>query len=93
MRFSSAAFAILFLSVFTPAPLQAQTGAPGVLEIWLKARESADAPNSEKVSLYLKSKALVIGNDGYDGRGWPKLSTASRTRRRSRKDSRRKALR
>jgi len=37
----------------------------GILEVWLKARESADAPTAKKVSLYLKSKALVIGNDGY----------------------------
>jgi tetratricopeptide (TPR) repeat protein len=74
MRFASAAFVILIFSVFGQTPLRAETGVAGVLDIWLKARESADAPNSEKVSLYLKSKALVIGNDGYDGRGWPKLS-------------------
>jgi hypothetical protein len=60
------------------APLEAQTSPGGILEVWLKARESADAPNSEKVSLYLKSKALVIGNDDYDGRGWPKLSNGIR---------------
>jgi Flp pilus assembly protein TadD len=78
MRFASAAFVIFFFSMFARAPLHAQTSTAGVLEIWLKARESADAPNSEKVSLYLKSKALVIGNDGYDGRGWPKLSNGIR---------------
>jgi formylglycine-generating enzyme required for sulfatase activity len=49
----------------------AQTG--GVFDIWLKARESADAPNDQKVTLYKKSKALVIGNDHYSG-GWPQLS-------------------
>jgi hypothetical protein len=74
MRFGSASFAAFLFSLLVSAPVRAQTDAPGVLEIWLKARESADAPNSEKVSLYLKSKALVIGNDDYDGRGWPKLS-------------------
>src|SRR5215471_21481990 len=78
MRFASAAFAFLLFSVLAHIPLQAETGVAGVLEIWLKARESADAPNSEKVSLYLKSKALVIGNDGYDGRGWPTLSNGIR---------------
>ena len=78
MRFASAAFVFLLFSVLAHIPLQAETGVAGVLEIWLKARESADAPNSEKINLYLKSKALVIGNDGYDGRGWPKLSNGIR---------------
>jgi hypothetical protein len=32
----------------------AQTGI-GVLDVWLKARESADAPNDKKVTLYTKS--------------------------------------
>jgi hypothetical protein len=31
----------------------------------LKARESADAPNDQKVTLYQKSKAVVIGMDHY----------------------------
>jgi S1-C subfamily serine protease len=81
MRFSSAAFVLLLGSLFSliaHAPLEAQTSPGGILEVWLKARESADAPNSEKVSLYLKSKALVIGNDGYDGRSWPALSNGIR---------------
>jgi hypothetical protein len=51
-----------------PAVTSAQT-AFGVLNVWLKARESAD---DEKVTLYQKSKALVIGIDHYNG-GWPPL--------------------
>jgi hypothetical protein len=35
---------------------------------WLKQRESADAPNDQQVTLYQKSKALVIFIDAYDGR-------------------------
>jgi hypothetical protein len=45
----------------------------GVLDVWLKARESADAPNDQKVTLYKRSKALVIGMDHYSG-AWPQLS-------------------
>jgi hypothetical protein len=45
----------------------------GALDVWLKARESADAPNDQKITLYTKSKALVIGNDHYSS-GWPQLS-------------------
>jgi len=76
MRFRSAfSIALLvLLFAFTQSSSRAQTGAAGVLEVWLKAREAADAASGEKVTLYLKSKALVIGNDGYDGRGWPKLA-------------------
>jgi hypothetical protein len=55
----------------------AQTGI-GVLDGWLKIRESVDAPNDRKVTLYTKSKALVIGIDGYDGRCWPQLSNGVR---------------
>jgi uncharacterized caspase-like protein len=36
-------------------------------------RESADAPNDQKVTLYKKSKAQVIGMDHYGG-AWPQLS-------------------
>jgi hypothetical protein len=35
-------------------------------------RQSADAPNDRKITLYTKSKALVIGIDAYDA--WPTLS-------------------
>jgi uncharacterized caspase-like protein len=78
MRLRLGALVVVLLSLLAHTPLKAQTGVAGVLEIWLKAQESADAPNSEKVSLYLKSKALVIGNDAYDGRGWPALSNGIR---------------
>ena len=78
MRCRAAAFSVVLLAFCVHSPLSAQTGAAGVLDVWLKARESADAPNSEKVSLYLKSKALVIGNDHYDGRSWPTLSNGNR---------------
>jgi TPR repeat protein len=78
MRLGSALFIVLLVSTLPDSPLRAQSSPGGVLEVWLKARESADAPNSEKVSLYLKSKALVVGNDAYDGRGWPVLSNGVR---------------
>jgi len=78
MRFGSAVSIALLLSLLASAPLCAQTSAAGILEVWLKARESANAPDSEKVTLYLKSKALVIGNDAYDGRSWPTLSNGVR---------------
>jgi TPR repeat protein len=78
MQFRAAASVIFLIALFAYGPLGAQTTPSGILEVWLKARESADAPNTEKVSLYLKSKALVIGNDHYDGRGWPKLSNGIR---------------
>jgi formylglycine-generating enzyme required for sulfatase activity len=61
----------LFVSIL-PASTSAQTG-NGILDVWLKARESADAPNDQKVTFYRKSKALVIGMDHYSG-GWPQLS-------------------
>src|SRR5215475_293553 len=78
MQFRAAASVIFLIALFANSPLGAQTTPGGILEVWLKARESADAPNGEKVSLYLKSKALVIGNDRYDGRGWPALSNGVR---------------
>jgi TPR repeat protein len=78
MRFGSAVSIALLLSLLANAPLCAQTSAAGILEVWLKARESANAPDSERVTLYLKSKALVIGNDAYDGRSWPTLSNGVR---------------
>jgi hypothetical protein len=55
-----------------PAVTSAQT-AFGVLNVWLKKRESADAPNDQQITLYHKSKALVIGMDHYSS-GWPSLS-------------------
>jgi hypothetical protein len=62
----------LFVSILSTA-ISAQTGI-GVLDIWLKVRESADAPNDQKVTLYTKSKALMIGINHYDGHSWPQLS-------------------
>jgi len=75
MRFRSAILWALLLSLIGTA--QAQLTSGGIFEIWLKAREAADAPNDQKVTLYQKSKALVIGMD-YDGRAWPHLSNGIR---------------
>jgi hypothetical protein len=73
MRLPIIALATALLISILPPSTSAQTG-NGVLDIWLKVRESADAPNDQKVTLYTKSKALVIGIDGYDGHNWPQLS-------------------
>jgi TPR repeat protein len=78
MRFHRTIAFALLLTLFAPASLRAQLTPSGILDVWLKARESADAPASEKVTLYSKSKALVIGNDAYDGRSWPTLSNGVR---------------
>jgi hypothetical protein len=72
MRFPIIALATAPLVLSVPASISAQTGI-GVLDVWLKARESTDAPNDQKVTLYTKSKALVIGMDHYSS-GWPTLS-------------------
>src|SRR5262249_8996338 len=69
-----AALIAIAVLLFAYAPLRAQTSPSGILDIVLKARESADAPDGAKVTLYQKSKALIIGQDGYDGRNWPQLS-------------------
>jgi formylglycine-generating enzyme required for sulfatase activity len=73
MRLPITSLATALLLSIAAASTSAQT-AIGVLDVWLKARESADAPNDQKVTLYQKSKALVIGMDHYDGRNWPQLS-------------------
>jgi formylglycine-generating enzyme required for sulfatase activity len=77
MRLPIISLATTLLISIVPAVTTAQTGI-GVLDIWLKVRESADAPNDQQVTLYTKSKALVIGIDAYDGRGWPQLSNGIR---------------
>jgi hypothetical protein len=77
MRLLIFALATALLVAILPGSTFAQTG-NGVLDIWLKVRESADAPDDQKVTLYTKSKALVIGIDGYDGRDWPQLSNGIR---------------
>jgi len=77
MRLPVTALATALLVSILPAWTSAQTG-NGVLDIWLKVREGADAPNNQKVTLYTKSKALVIGIDGYNGRDWPRLSNGIR---------------
>jgi hypothetical protein len=51
----------LLVSILLTATL-AQTGI-GVLDVGLTIRESADTPNSKKITLHTKSKALVIGID------------------------------
>jgi hypothetical protein len=61
--------------VAVPASAASPTGS---LEVYLKAREAADAPNDQKVTLYQKSKALVVGMDKYDGHAWPQLSNGVR---------------
>jgi hypothetical protein len=66
----------VLISMLTTATF-AQTGI-AVLDVWLKIRESADAPNDEKVTLYTKSKPLVIGIDAYDGRSCLQLSNGIR---------------
>jgi hypothetical protein len=76
-----AAFAALIaclVSSIAFAQLQAQTGVAGIFEIVLKAKESVDAADGGKVTLYQKSKALVIGMNAYDGRSWPQLSNGIR---------------
>src|SRR5262245_33285232 len=50
----------------------------GSLDVQLKASEANNAPDAQKVTLYQKSKALVIGMDHYDGRSWPQLSNGIR---------------
>jgi len=77
MPFKRAALAALLACLFSSivsAPLRAQTSLRGILDVVVKAQDSVDARDGEKVTLYQKSKALVIGMNGYDGRGWPRLS-------------------
>jgi len=58
----------------TPAPPEpAKLDQKGILEIWVRANEAVNARQDQKVTVYLKSKALVIGNDAYE-QGWPTLS-------------------
>jgi hypothetical protein len=64
MRLPITALATALLVSILPAATSAQT-AFGVLNVWLKKLESADAPNDQQVTLYTKSKALVIGMDHY----------------------------
>ena len=58
MRLPIIALATALLVSILPASTSAQTEF-GVLDIWLKVRESADAPNDKKITLYTKSKALI----------------------------------
>src|SRR5215472_4384556 len=75
MRFRSAIVLALLLSLIAGGNVAAlaQLSPSGILEVFLKAREAPDAPVDQKITLYQKSKALVIGMDHYDS--WPKLST------------------
>jgi hypothetical protein len=57
MRLGITALATALLVSILPASTSAQTGI-GVLDIWLKVRESADAPNDQKVTLYKSQKRL-----------------------------------
>jgi hypothetical protein len=72
VRLPITALATALLVSIVPAVTSAQT-AFGVLNVWLKKRDSADAPNDQQITLYQKSMALVIGIDHYSG-GWPSLS-------------------
>jgi formylglycine-generating enzyme required for sulfatase activity len=72
MRLPIIALATALLVLIVPEATSAQT-AFGVLNVWLKKHESADAPNDQQITLYQKSKALVIGMDHYSS-GWPQLS-------------------
>jgi hypothetical protein len=72
MRLPIIALATALLISILPEVTSAQT-AFGVLNVWLKKHESADAPNDQQITLYQKSKALVIGMDHYSS-GWPELS-------------------
>jgi formylglycine-generating enzyme required for sulfatase activity/uncharacterized caspase-like protein len=74
MRIRPSFWLVLLLSLTSTAAVHAQSAPAGALEINLKARDAADAPNEQKLTLYTKSKALVIGMDHYDGRSWPTLS-------------------
>jgi hypothetical protein len=62
----------------TPPPSgpESQPDPKGMLEIILRASDKLNAPPEQKVMVYLKSKALVIGNDAYEV--WPKLSNGVR---------------
>jgi formylglycine-generating enzyme required for sulfatase activity len=72
VRLPIIALATALLVSILPAASPAQT-AFGELNVWLKQRASADAPNEENFTMYRKSMALVIGMDHYTG-GWPPLS-------------------
>jgi hypothetical protein len=72
VRLPITALATALLVSIVPSVTSAQT-AFGILNVWLKKHESADAPNDQQITLYQKSKALVIGMDHYSS-GWPSLS-------------------
>jgi Caspase domain len=61
-------------AMFAAAPAQAQQR--GALAVTPKVSEAPGAPDAARVELYKSSKALVIGIDNYDGRGWGRLSKA-----------------
>jgi hypothetical protein len=90
MRWPITALATPLLVSILSAVTAAQTGI-GVLDVWLKLRQSADAPNDRKITLYTKSKALVIGIDAHEA--WPKLSNGINDSEEVAKGSRLKASR
>jgi hypothetical protein len=51
MRLAITVLPIALLVSILSATTSAQTGT-GILDIWLKARESADAPDDQRVTLY-----------------------------------------
>jgi hypothetical protein len=74
----SAALIIFLMSLLACAPAAQAQQRSGILEVVLKATEKPEAPEGPKVTLYQKSKALVIGMDHYEGRAWPQLSNGIR---------------
>jgi formylglycine-generating enzyme required for sulfatase activity len=73
MQLRTAGLAVGLFAVILFAAASAKCGS-GAVDVQLKTSASANAPDGEKITLYQKSKALVIGMDRYDGRSWPQLS-------------------
>ena len=70
MRRMAVALAMLGIGFLSTVPAAAQDR--GVLVVPLKPDEGSGA--ALPVEVYSRSHALVIGNDRYQDRGWPKLS-------------------
>jgi hypothetical protein len=62
VRLPIIALATALLISMLPTAMFAQTEL-GVLDVWLKMGQSANALSERKITLYTKSKALVIGID------------------------------
>ena len=64
-----------FLTTICLLPNEVNAAGSRGISVNLRAAENVNAPVAESVTLYEKSFALVIGNDGYNN-GWPKLTNA-----------------